>query len=153
VVILSVAKMITTKKGDQGQSHFLGKIVDKNSPLLEAVGTIDELQAVLELIGADEKIIDDLMAVMSVLACDSEAELVGMVDFLEREIEKNDQKFDKFLKFKTKRALEFNWARTVARRAERRVVALNKEKKVDENILKYFNRLSDYLFIKAQNLN
>ena len=42
-----------------------------------------------------------------------------------------------------------NWARTVARRVERRVVGLSKKQKINEDILKYFNRLSDYLFVSA----
>ena len=62
--------MITTKKGDAGQSHFLGRVVDKDSPLLEAVGTIDKLQAILELIEEEETVIDDLSKIMGELTCE-----------------------------------------------------------------------------------
>ena len=146
---------ITTKKGDQGKSHFLGKIVDKNSPLLEAIGAIDELMAILQLASFENKIIDDLVEIMGFLVCGSKIDLNQKVEFLEKEIENSSKKKGDlkktggFIKFKNKKAMELNWARTVARRAERELVSLNIEEKIDENVLKYFNRLSDYLFIKA----
>lgn len=141
--------MITTKKGDEGKSHFLGKVVDKDSPLLEAVGTIDELQAVLEIVEIDEKIINDLMEIMGFLVCNQKADFSKKVDFLEKEIKSAGCNLTEFVKFKGKKSLELNWARTVCRRAERKIVTLNKEQKINKDILKYFNRLSDYLFIKS----
>jgi cob(I)alamin adenosyltransferase len=120
--------------------------VDKDSPLLEAIGTIDELQALVEIIGDEEKIADDLMEIMGFLVCESKIDLNEKIEFLERE---TGGDLNGFVKFKNKKALELNLARTVARRAERRLVTLNKEQKIDENILKYFNRLSDYFFKKA----
>jgi len=152
VVILSVAKMITTKKGDFGKSCFLGKEVDKDGPLLEAIGNLDELQAVLEIVGTDGKIVDDLVDIMAFLVCNKKSDFAKKVDFLEKEIEekeKNGVKFNGFAKFKGEKSLNFNWARTVCRRAERRVVTLSRKQKLDENILKYMNRLSDYLFLEA----
>ena len=68
---------------------------------------------------------------------------------MEEEIEKNKINLNKFIIFKKKKAKEFNWARTVARRVERRVVGLSEKQKINEDILKYFNRLSDYLFVSA----
>jgi len=142
--------MITTKKGDEGQSHFLGKVMDKNSPLLEAVGNIDELQSILELIRVDEKIIDDLGKIMGELACDIKfKELDLRIKWMDEKIDSVKQNLDKFVKFKGRKALKLNWARTVCRRVERRIVSLSKKQKVDGNILIYFNRFSDYLFLKA----
>ena len=152
MVILNAAKMITTKKGDFGKSCFLGKEVDKDGPLLEAIGNLDELQAVLEIVRADGKIIDDLVDIMAFLVCDKKNDFAKKVDFLEKKIEekeKNRIKFNGFAKFEGEKSLNFNWARTVCRRAERRVVALNRIQKIDKNILKYMNRLSDYLFLEA----
>jgi cob(I)alamin adenosyltransferase len=144
--------MITTKKGDEGKSYFLGKIVDKDNPLLEAVGTIDELQAVLELIKVNKKIIDDLGRIMGELGCGIKFPTSNFqfpIEKMEKEISSKDYKLTKFVKFKEKESLELNWARTVCRRAERRIVTLNKQQKINKDILKYFNRLSDYLFIKS----
>ena len=62
--------MITTKTGDLGQTTCGNRRVDKDDLLVEVVGEIDELQAILELIGADEKIIDDLGRVMGELGCE-----------------------------------------------------------------------------------
>jgi cob(I)alamin adenosyltransferase len=134
--------MITTKTGDKGQTTCGNQRVDKDDLLVEAVGSIDELQSILELIGAKKKIVDDLSGIMG--------ELGGGVKFkIDRLKIDKDFNLNKFLKFKSKKALKLNWARAVCRRVERRVVSLSKNQKVDENILKYFNRLSDYLFLEA----
>lgn len=128
-------------------------MIEKDSLLLETVGSIDELQSVLELIGFEEEIIDDLSKIMSELACDIKFKNCDLrAKKMEKLIEKMP-KIDKFLKFKGKKALELNWARTVCRRVERRVVALNRQKKVDGNVLNYLNRLSSYLFLKAVEVN
>ena len=149
--------MMTTKTGDDGKSRFMGRVVDKDSPLLETVGEIDEFQAVLELIGVSEKIINDMGQVMGELSCEVKFENYDLrIKQLEKEIgemEKKRPKFNEFLKFKTDEALKFNWARTVCRRVERRLVALSKEQEISENNLIYFNRLSDYLFLKAVLVN
>jgi cob(I)alamin adenosyltransferase len=145
VVIVNVHKMVTTKTGDLGQTTCGNKRVDKDDLLVEVVGSIDELQAILELVGFDENKIDDLGKIMGCLGGGIECR----IEELEKEIEENNLDINKFVKFKSKKALELNWARTVCRRVERRIVALNKKQMVDKNILKYFNRLSDYLFVKA----
>lgn len=117
------------------------KNFDKSGRLLEAVGTIDELMAVLDLVGI-KNIHDDLMAIMSELAVGKKAE--GMDERIKNLGGKPKKGF--FINFKTEKAKKINWARTVARRAERRVVSLSKEQEVDDKILLYLNRLSDYLF-------
>lgn len=141
-----------TKRGDKGETDCGGGRVDKDDLLVETIGEIDELQAILELVGGDKKIIKELGGIMGKLGSKNKF-LISNIQFLiktmEEEIEINKIKLDKFLIFKTKKARELNWARTVCRRVERRVVALSKKQKIDENILKYFNRLSDYLFILA----
>lgn len=148
--------MITTKKGDKGQSCFMGKVIEKDSPLLELIGTIDELQAVLEIVKGEEKIVDDLNQLMGVISCESEINLIEKVVYLENEIERLEKELPrlvKFLRFKGERALNLNWARTVCRRVERRVVSLDRISQLDGEIFQYFNRLSDYLFLKARQFN
>lgn len=145
--------MITTKTGDKGQTTCGNKRVDKDSLLLEVMGTIDELQAILELIGGEELIVDDLSELMGKIGCGSEIDINKKVLFLEQKIEILERKLPElkqFLRFKNKKALNLNWARTVTRRLERRMVALNKQEKQDGKILEYFNRLSDYLFLEAR---
>ena len=151
VVTLSVVKkMITTKTGDKGQTNCGNQRVSKDDLLVEVVGEIDELQAVLELAKMDEKFIDDLSGIMGELSCGIKYQVSSIkyrIKQMEKEIEKNNLNLNKFLKFKNEEALKLNWARTVCRRIERRVVSLSKKQKVNEDILVYFNRLSDYLFL------
>lgn len=141
---------ITTKIGDTGQTNCGNKRVDKDDILVEAIGSIDEFQAILELIKADKKIINDLREIMGEIGNNIKSLNYDLrVRELEKEIEKSEIYLNKFVVFKTKEARELNWARTVCRRAERRLVSLNKIEKIDAKILIYFNRLSDYLFVKA----
>lgn len=144
--------MITTKRGDGGETDCGGKRVGKDDLLVEILGEVDELQAVLELIGGDKRVIKDLGMIMGDMGSSKKC-LISNFEFLiktmEEEIEKSDKKLAKFIIFKTKKARELNWARTVCRRVERRVVTLSKTKKIDEEVLRYFNRLSDYLFVLA----
>lgn len=127
-------------------------MIEKDSLLLETVGSIDELQSVLELIGFEEEIVDDLKKIMSELVCEIKFEQCALrAKKIEKAIAKTP-KIDKFLVFKGKKSLELNWARTVCRRVERRAVALNRQKKISEDILNYLNRLSSYLFLKATRL-
>ena len=143
---------ITTKRGDKGQTDCGGKRMSKNNLLVETIGEIDELQAVLEVIGGDKDIIRDLGVIMGDLGTNKKFLIFNFqfsIEKMEEEIEKNKINLNKFIIFKKKKAKEMNWVRTVARRVERRVVGLSKKQKINEDILKYFNRLSDYLFVSA----
>lgn len=144
--------MITTKTGDKGQTTCGNKRVDKDDILVELIGAIDELQSILELVDADEKVILDMGMIMGILGCqmsDVGCQIKDRITTLEKEIEEEKLTLDKFVVFKTKKAKEFNWARTVCRRVERRLVTYHKQNMVNEDFLRYFNRLSDYLFLKA----
>jgi len=142
--------MITTKRGDNGETDCGGKRLSKDNLLLEIVGEIDELQAILELINGDKRVIKDLEMIMGELGNDKKGLIYDLrIKQFEKEIEKSKINLDKFVTFRTKKAKELNWARTVCRRVERRVVCLIKKIKIDKNILRYFNRLSDYLFVLA----
>ncbi|MBP9817370.1 cob(I)yrinic acid a,c-diamide adenosyltransferase [Candidatus Shapirobacteria bacterium] len=148
---------ITTKTGDDGKSRWSGKVVVKDSPLLEAVGTLDELQASLGVLSAKStvlsKIQKDLYEIMGVIAYGSIFNLQTSIFNLEKEtqeLEKNLGPITGFLIFKNKEAREINWVRTVCRRCERRLVTLSQSQQIDPNILIYINRLSDYLFMMAR---
>jgi cob(I)alamin adenosyltransferase len=141
---------VTTKTGDDGKSRFLGKVVDKDSDLLEAVGTLDELQALIE----DGEIQKDLYGIMGELGYDKKVDSLELrVTSLEKEIERIEKDLKPitgFLIFKNQKAREINFARTVCRRAERRLVTLSRSQQIDPNILIYINRLSDYLFMLSR---
>ncbi len=115
---------------------------DKAGMLLEAIGTIDELMAVLTVAEVTE-VMDDLKAIMSELAVGKK---VKNLEVGIRKLEKEADDGEGFVDFKTEKGKRINWARTVARRAERRVVVLSKRQKIDDKILVYMNRLSSYLF-------
>lgn len=152
---------ITTKNGDEVKSLFLGKMVGKDSVEMEALGVLDELQSIILVVQLRvnsyefKKIIEDLWGIMGWLATGKP--VIGYelrVTSLEKEIEEIEKKLprqNKFLTFEKGGAVELNWARTVARRAERVLVKYNKKhQSLDPNILIYINRLSDYLFIRAR---
>ncbi len=152
--------MITTKRGDGGETDCGGKRVNKYNILVEIIGEIDELQAVLYLVGSQlsdlrsqvDKIVKDLGMIMGELGSRKKISIFNFqfsIEKMDKEIEKNKINLDKFVIFKTKKARELNWARTVCRRVERRIVSLSKKQKIDKEILVYFNRLSDYLFVLA----
>jgi len=131
---------ITTKRGDEGKSDYFGKRVNKGGKLLEAVGTLDELQAVLGLVGL-AKLQNDIGEIMG------KKEIGRKIERLERLIKKLEKEVvigKKFVIFKNERAIELNWIRTIVRRAERKSVVFK-----DKNILIYLNRLSDFIYLLA----
>ncbi len=136
---------ITTKTGDNGYSSVAGKRLKKDNKIFEAIGTIDELQSIVD----DEFIQKDLYEIMGNIACEtSNLKLVTRINSLEEEINKLEKELKpltKFLIFKKEKARKLNWVRTVIRRAERRVVFLK-----NKNILVYLNRLSDYYYLLSR---
>ena len=150
---------ITTKKGDSGRSCWEGVRAGKEGLFLAAMGDVDELSAIFQLIGSRfgdkewDDLVVDLGKIMGMLAGKGDIDLGRMIEVIEKEIEKGEKELDRiggFISFKTEKGVMINWARTVSRRAERRVVAWSKKGKVAKEMLMYFNRLSDYLFILAR---
>jgi len=144
---------ITTKTGDKGYTSVAGRRVKKDSKIIEAIGTIDELQAIIE----EVEIQKDLYEIMGVIACGNKITNYELrITNLENEIEKLEKKLKpvtKFLIFKKEKARKLNWVRTVVRRAERKVVALRNYKLRITNyelIVIYLNRLSDYFYLLAR---
>ncbi|MFA6602949.1 MAG: cob(I)yrinic acid a,c-diamide adenosyltransferase [Candidatus Shapirobacteria bacterium] len=151
---------VVTKMGDKGQTGIGGKKVYKDDILIEALGQIDELQAILQIIavninvtyvkGIINKMTKDLWAIMGWLGTGKQSiNLDQDIREMETQIKKMEEELgeiNEFLVFEKQGAVYLNWARTVARRVERRVVSLSQTREVDKNILIWFNRLSDYLF-------
>ncbi|QDH79435.1 cob(I)yrinic acid a,c-diamide adenosyltransferase [Echinicola soli] len=158
-----------TKGGDQGQTSLLGgSRVSKADLRIEAYGTIDELNAFLGLLkdqavnqkrsGQLKTIQDRLFTIGADLATEQGNDKVKKPDileedvaYLEKEIDQMEEKLPLLKNFILPGghpAISYSHvARTVCRRAERRIIALHTQEALDEIIIKYLNRLSDYLFV------
>lgn len=163
---------IYTKTGDKGSTSLIGgKRVPKNHIRIEAYGTVDELIAHIGLIRdylqnknmqqAFLDIQDQLMICAASLAADCEdceenipkLSEEGIV-WLENQIDEMEEKLTPLKHFILPGGhpvvSHVHLARTVCRRAERRIISLAEERPVSDIILQYFNRLSDYLFVFAR---
>ena len=135
---------IYTKTGDKGMTSLIGgKRVPKNSARLESYGTIDELNSFLGMIRSfplEQVIAEELVEIQSRLfdVGGNLAEVPPMKYFV---LPGGNQ------------CVSFcHMARTICRRAERRILDLAAETEVDGSVMKYVNRLSDYLFILARKI-
>ena len=160
---------IYTKTGDQGTtSLFGGKRVSKSDLRIDAYGTVDELNSYIGLLRDQEvnkkrkevlvEIQDRLFTVGSILATEpgnTKVKIPALIEtdisLLEKEIDQMDLQLPPMKFFVLPGghpSVSFGHvARTVCRRAERLVIALDHNEKVDELVVKYLNRLSDYLFV------
>jgi cob(I)alamin adenosyltransferase len=166
---------IYTKTGDTGETAlFGGGRVGKDDERVDAYGQVDELNAVLGLARADglgdmdalvEKLQAQLFAVGAVLATPKDAKAakviapidVEWVTSMERSIDALDAELPALSSFilpgGTRAAALLHLARTVCRRAERRVTTLVRAGEVDTHVVMYLNRLSDLLFTMARAAN
>ena len=173
---------IYTKTGDNGTTAlFGGTRVKKYSARIESYGTVDELNSYIGLIKDQEiseeakdsllKIQNELFTLGAMLATPPDKETlksgkerlnIPKVDtdailFLENEIDKMDVELPQMTHFILPgghQAVSFcHVARCVCRRAERLSVELNDSESINDDILKYLNRLSDYLFVLARKLS
>ncbi len=139
---------------------------------MEAYGEVDELNSLIGFVRSfieDERmdsmlreIQNDLFKVGSDLATPMDFERAirvspDMVDKLERWIDELNASLEPLKDFilpsGSRAGSLLHYARTVCRRAERRVVALMKEEEINPPSLKYLNRLSDFLFVLARYVN
>lgn len=152
-----------------------GVKVSKTHARIEAYGTVDELSSQLGLLSSFMKDKDDkdflqgiqrnLFTISSYLATDrSKTPLAPSFTFNTAEVEKIENEIDKvlanippqtsfILPGGSHEAALAHVCRTVCRRAERRMFSLNEATELDADVLKYINRLSDYLFVLARKLN
>jgi cob(I)alamin adenosyltransferase len=165
---------IYTKTGDKGETSLIGgKRVPKYHERIEAYGTVDELNSFIGLIKDHDidkhykevllKIQDRLFVAESLLARDEGEVKVKIpelheedIKILEREIDEMQQKLPELTSFILPggglAASYTHVARTVCRRAERIIIKLSETVEVNELVIRYFNRLSDYLFVLARKL-
>ena len=165
---------IYTKKGDSGKTSLIGGTrVPKHHLRIESYGTVDELNSYIGLIRDQDisaqdieallEIQDRLFTIGSHLATDpgkSKMVLPELLEtditFLENEIDRMDDLLEEMRSFVLPgghTAVSYSHiARCVCRRAERIAVQLAEESEVDEKIISYLNRLSDYLFTLSRKL-
>jgi cob(I)alamin adenosyltransferase len=165
---------IYTKTGDGGKTSLIGGTkVSKGSLRIESYGTVDELNSWIGLLSdhctdAQSKTIlkeiqDRLFTIGSSLACDPDKETKlkipdlheADVELLEKEIDKMDAVLPVMKSFILPgghvAVSTAHVARCVCRRAERLCVTLREQKMfVEPLVIKYINRLSDYLFVLAR---
>ena len=160
---------IYTKTGDNGQTSMVGGTrVSKTELRIEAYGTVDELNSYVGLLRDQEinnhrkdilkEIQDRLFTIGSILASEPEQTKKRIpdlhesdIELLEREMDKMDESLEPmrfFILPGGHQSVSFgHLARTVCRRAERITLRLAQEMEVNELVIKYLNRLSDYLFV------
>jgi cob(I)alamin adenosyltransferase len=162
---------IYTKKGDKGKTglYYLpkGKLISKDSLIIEAIGSIDEVNSWLGLVACcrhkskDRNLVigiqKDLMTINSILAGSKLSFPKTKTEFLEKEIVKLEAKLPSLKNFIIPTgglaASYLHLARAVVRRAERQIIKLGKTKKLNPAILSYINRLSDLIFLLARKKN
>jgi cob(I)alamin adenosyltransferase len=156
---------ITTKTGDKGLTGlFTGERVAKYSQIMEANGTIDELDSFIgeakhyvpeEMAEILEKIQVQLYDLMAELASKGKYSKIGDEEarWMEELIHKYEEEFQMrtfVLPGSTLASAKLDICRAVARRAEREVAKLVLDYGFGQNALVYLNRLSDLLFIMAR---
>lgn len=170
---------IYTRTGDTGTTSLVGgKRVDKCSTRLEAYGTIDELNSFLGLLASEQTIASEAGTAATITAVQSRLFDIGAylatdntdnpemqpsglseadVEHLEHQIDIITPQLPQLRSFilpgGCPAAAQAQVCRAVCRRAERRVLALAAEATVAPIVLRYINRLSDYLFIVARFAN
>ena len=165
---------IYTKTGDGGETGlFGGERISKNSQRINSYGTIDELNAYIGLTITEvkdekvkidlQKIQEHLFTVGTDLATPNNEKTKKLninrtpssfYEEIEKLIDDYDLKTDELKNFilpgGSKGAALLHICRTICRRAEREVVALNDAVKIENNIIIFLNRLSDLLFVLSR---
>ncbi|MFI5264906.1 MAG: cob(I)yrinic acid a,c-diamide adenosyltransferase [Candidatus Kapaibacterium sp.] len=167
---------IYTKTGDDGTTGLFGAgRVSKNSPRIEAYGTVDELNSVIGVLTAQPgseyfhpmliEIQKSLFALGSDLATPLESKTTYNIPRIEEcDVIKLESLIDSeelhlpplerfILPGGSLAASCFQLARTVCRRAERRVISLSQSEEIGKFDIHYLNRLSDLFFVLARRAN
>ena len=160
---------VSTKSGDQGTSGLIGGVrLPKSSHVFQTLGDIDELNTWIgyALVTLSKNLPEQSAALrhaqknlylLSALIAHADPQKVSLATGELSTLEKNSLFLQESMKSDwttaflypggTETAARLDSARTVCRRAERSLVALSHQQHVSEVVLKYVNRLSDYLFV------
>lgn len=173
---------IYTKTGDKGEtSLFTGKRVQKNDPFIEALGSVDECNSSLGVVVAFlpatqetgavrvqlERIQHALFDVGAALATPRTCAMDSKLEktrFDKEEVEQLELWIDEMTELLpplhvfilpggSQCGSLIHVARSICRRAERRILPLHRDKEVSDAVIIYINRLSDYLFCLSRYVN
>jgi len=166
---------VYTKKGDQGMTSLVGgERVQKTDVRVEAYGTVDELNTYLGWLSTKDVPAKDLALIhiiqhqlfslgsylatahTSTTPVDKEIVCEQSIAAIETAIDEADNMLPPLSQFILPGASESSAlchvCRTVCRRAERRILTLNTISPIDDVVLAYMNRLSDYLFVLSRKI-
>lgn len=165
---------IYTKTGDKGKTSLVGGTrISKASLRIETYGTVDELNSYIGLVRDQpvnelrkdllKEIQDRLFTIGSLLASEPEQTKKQIPDLFEADVKLLENEMDKidavvpplraFILPGGHQSVSFcHLARTVCRRAERLVIHLNEDEPVNDLVIQYLNRLSDYLFMLSRQM-
>ena len=171
---------VYTRTGDKGETALVGgKRLAKDSPRIEAYGTIDELNSIVGLArvfnaesldaGDAHRFLDEVLCQLQdelfdlggELATPAESFQDGMyrvgaeqVDRLEKWIDQCQQDLEPLKSFILpgggRIGAYLHQCRTVCRRAEREILRLSRSEEINQHVLEYFNRLSDLFFVLSR---
>lgn len=161
---------IYTRTGDAGTTGLGdGSRVDKDHPRVEAFGTVDELNSQIGLLLTEidpaSEVAGDLTAIQhDLFDLGGELSIPGHRSLEPGQVERLETRLDALnadlpylkefiLPGGCRAAALAHVARTVCRRAERRLYSLSHDETINPAALQYLNRLSDYLFVLARHLN
>jgi len=166
---------IYTKTGDKGSTSLLsGDRVPKYDERIEAYGTIDELNSFVGLLRSGNlqeedkqfliKVQHNLFNIGSLLALGDKEVKFKMpeisnadIEDIEQEMDKIDAQLPKLKSFVLpggEQTVAYSHVcRSICRRAERLIVKLSEKYAVNEDLIKYVNRLSDYFFLLSRKIS
>ena len=148
-----MSKRIYTRKGDKGETGLLsGERIEKDHPRVEAYGTVDELIASLGVakVHSSDRIATYIHSIQQILFYIA-AELATNVENIADELVEELPLLKNFvIPGGTKGAAFLHVARTVCRRAERRIITFSESSQVNPEVIRYVNRLSDLLFVMSR---
>lgn len=160
---------IYTRTGDDGTTGLAGGTrVPKHDPRIEAIGNVDETNSAIALVLAEPDVAPALRAGLlqiqhELFEIGAELALPGYIAISQADVERLEHELDALnadlppledfvLPGGSRGAAACYLARAITRRAERSVWALVQEAEVNVEVLRYLNRLSDFLFVAARRL-
>ena len=168
---------IYTRTGDKGKtSNFAGQRLPKDDVTFEALGTTDELSCAIGLASEFSQeakhdlshILQDIQCILQEAASHiatprsiATEKKLAQTEFSAKHVDKLEHLIDKMedelpplknfiLPSGGKTSASLHLARSICRRAERKIVPLYREGEIDQEVFKYINRLSDFLFVAAR---